>query len=54
MTATKLVFKGLWQRTTAMITCLLAIVLGVTALVAIRSVTLFSEEEVARQMSALG
>jgi putative ABC transport system permease protein len=54
MTAKKLVFKELCQRPTAMITCLLAIVLGVTALVAIRSVTLFSEEEVAKQMTALG
>jgi putative ABC transport system permease protein len=37
-----------------MATCLLAIVLGVTALVAIRSVTIYSEKTVARQMSELG
>jgi putative ABC transport system permease protein len=37
-----------------MVTCLLAITLGVTALVAIRSVTFFSERAVAEQMEALG
>jgi putative ABC transport system permease protein len=37
-----------------MVTCLLSITLGVTALVAIRSVTIFSEQEVATQMEALG
>jgi putative ABC transport system permease protein len=37
-----------------MATCLLAITLGVAALVAIRSVTLFSERAVAIQMEALG
>jgi putative ABC transport system permease protein len=37
-----------------MATCLLAIMLGITALVAIRSVTVFSERAVAEQMSALG
>ena len=40
MTANKLIWKELWQRPTAMVTCLLAITLGVTALVAIRSVTI--------------
>jgi putative ABC transport system permease protein len=54
MTPSKLVWKELWQRPTAMATCLLAITLGVTALVAIRSVTLFSERAVAQQMEALG
>ena len=39
MTPTKLVWKELWQRPTAMITCLLAIMLGVTALVATRERT---------------
>ena len=37
-----------------MVTCLLSITLGVTALVAIRSVTIFSEQAVATQMEALG
>jgi putative ABC transport system permease protein len=54
MTANKLIWKELWQRPTAMATCLLAITLGITALVAIRSVTLFSERAVAHQMEALG
>ena len=53
MTPRKLVWKELWQRPTAMGTCLLAIMLGVTALVAIRSVTVYSEKTVARQMSEL-
>jgi putative ABC transport system permease protein len=54
MTPNKLIWKELWQRPTAMITCLLAIMLGVTALVAIRSVTVYSDMAVARQMSELG
>jgi putative ABC transport system permease protein len=54
MTANKLIWKELWQRPTAMVTCLLAITLGVTALVAIRSVTLYSERAVAQQMESLG
>jgi putative ABC transport system permease protein len=54
MTPNKLVWKELWQRPTAMITCLLAITLGVMALVAIRSVTVFSEHAVAEKLEALG
>ena len=54
MTPSKLIWKELWQRPTAMATCLLAIMLGVTALVAIRSVTVFSDRAVAKQMSELG
>jgi putative ABC transport system permease protein len=54
MTPQKLVWKELWQRPTAMVTCLLAISLGITALVAIRSVTIFSEKTVAKQMAELG
>ena len=54
MTPSKLIWKELWQRPTAMVTCLLAIMLGVTALVAIRSVTVYSEKAVAKQMSELG
>jgi putative ABC transport system permease protein len=54
MTPVKLVWKELWQRPTAMITCLLAICLGITALVAIRSVTVFSERAVAEKLEALG
>jgi putative ABC transport system permease protein len=54
MTPNKLIWKELRQRPTAMATCLLAITLGITAVVAIRSVTLFSERAVAEQMEALG
>jgi putative ABC transport system permease protein len=54
MTPNKLIWKELWQRPTAMITCLLAISLGITALVAIRSVTVFSERAVAEKLEALG
>ena len=54
MTPNKLIWKELWQRPTAMITCLLAITLGITALVAIRSVTVFSEQAVKQQLAALG
>ncbi len=54
MTPNKLIWKELWQRPTAMITCLLAITLGITALVAIRSVTVFSEQAVKEQLAALG
>jgi len=49
-----IVWKELWERPTAMITSLLAILLGVTALVAIRHVTVFSEREVAHQLETLG
>jgi putative ABC transport system permease protein len=54
MTLRKLIWKEIRQRPMAMATCLLAIVLGITALVAIRSVTVFSEQAVAKQMTALG
>jgi putative ABC transport system permease protein len=54
MTPNKLIWKEMWQRPTAMATCLLAIMLGVTAVVAIRSVSIFSEKTVAKQMSELG
>lgn len=54
MTPNRLIWKELRQRPTAMVTCLLAITLGVSALVAIRSVTVFSEQAVATQLEALG
>jgi putative ABC transport system permease protein len=54
MTPNKLIWKELWQRPTAMITCLLAISLGITALVAIRSVAVFSERAVSEKLEALG
>jgi putative ABC transport system permease protein len=49
-----IVWKELRERPTAMITGVLAILLGVTALVAIRHVTVFSEREVGRQLNMLG
>jgi len=49
-----LIRKELWERPVPMLTCLVAIVLGVTALVAIRTVTVFSEHAVARELDALG
>jgi putative ABC transport system permease protein len=54
MTPNKLIWKEIWQRPTAMVTCLMAIALGVTALVAIRSTTIFSERAVADQLESLG
>lgn len=54
MSPRKLIWKELWQRPTAMVTCLLAITLGVTALVAIRSITVSSERAVAQQLAELG
>ena len=54
MTPNKLIWKELWQRPTAMVTCLMAITLGVMALVAIRSTTVFSERAVSEQLEALG
>ncbi len=49
-----LIRKELWERPIPMLTCFLAILLGVTALVAIRTVTVFSESAVARELDALG
>lgn len=49
-----IVWKELWQRPTAMLASLLAILLGVAALVAIRHVTVFSQQEVGRQLDSLG
>jgi putative ABC transport system permease protein len=49
-----LIGKELGERPVPMLTCLLAIGLGVTALVAIRTVTVYSEQAVARELDALG
>ncbi len=49
-----LIGKELWERRVPMLTCLLAIGLGVTALVAVRTVTVHSELAVARELDALG
>src|SRR6188472_3451002 len=49
-----LVWREMRERPWAMLTSTLAILLGVTALVAIRHVTVFSEKEVGRKLEALG
>ena len=54
MTSRTLIWKELRERPTAMLTGLVTIALGVAALVAVRSVTYFSEQAVARELEALG
>jgi putative ABC transport system permease protein len=49
-----LIGKELSERPVPMLTCLLAILLGVTALVAVRTVTVYSELAVARELDSLG
>lgn len=49
-----LVWRELLERPTAMLTSVLAILLGVTALVAIRHITVFSEREVGEKLESLG
>tara|TARA_R110001592_G_scaffold125262_2_gene334940 strand:+ start:146794 stop:148005 length:1212 start_codon:yes stop_codon:yes gene_type:complete len=49
-----IIWKELRERPTALIASLLAIMLSVTALVAIRNVTIFSEKEVAGKLDKLG
>ncbi|MFN3157669.1 MAG: ABC transporter permease [Rubinisphaera brasiliensis] len=49
-----LIWKELWQRPTPMITSLLAVTLGVTALVAIQNITVSSERKIAGDMESLG
>ena len=49
-----LIWKELAERPTPMLTCLLAVLLGVTALVALRTVTVHSELAVARELDSLG
>lgn len=54
MTMRSIIWKELRERPTALIASLLAIMLSVTALVAIRNVTIFSEKEVAGKLDKLG
>src|SRR5690349_339136 len=49
-----LVWRELRERPGAMLTSTLAILLGVTALVAIRHVTVFSEAAIGKKLAALG
>ena len=54
MRLSTLIFKEMGERLVPMITCLLAILLGVAALVAIRTITHHSELAVASELDALG
>lgn len=49
-----MIWKELWQRPTAMLTSLLAVTLGVTAMVAIQNITVFSEKRIAGDLESLG
>lgn len=49
-----LIWKELWQRPTPMLTSLLAVTLGVTALVAIQHIAVSSEQKIAGEMESLG
>ncbi len=49
-----LILKELWQRPTPMLTSLVAVTLGVTALVAIQNITVYSEQKISNDMDALG
>lgn len=54
MKLTTLVRRELFERKSQLVTSLLAITLGITAMVAIRNLTVFSERAVARELDALG
>lgn len=54
MSLLKFIRKELFERPVPMLACLLSILLGVTALVAIRTVTIYSELAVMREMDSLG
>lgn len=54
MNLTKFIWKELSERPIPMLTCLVAIVLGITALVSIRTVTMYSELAVMRELDSLG
>ena len=49
-----LVWRELFERKSQMLTCFLAILLGITAVVAIKNVTFYSEKAVAREVDSLG
>ncbi len=54
MTISKLVLIELWKRKSQLITGLLAITLGISVIVAIQSVSIVSEQNVARNLDNLG
>ena len=49
-----LVWRELFERKSQMLTCFLAILLGITTVVAIKNVTFYSEKAVARELDSLG
>lgn len=49
-----MIWKELWQRPTPMLTSLIAVALGVTALVTIQNLTVFSERKISDDMASLG
>ena len=49
-----LVWRELFERKTQMLTCFLAIFVGITAVVALKNVTLYSQKAVAREVDSLG
>lgn len=49
-----LVWRELFERKSQMLTCFLAILLGITTVVAIKNITFYSEKAVAREMDSLG
>ena len=54
MTLRSLIWKELWQRPTPLLTSLLAVTLGVTALVAVQHLAVSSEKQIAGEMESLG
>ena len=49
-----LVWREIFERKNQLATSFLAIVLGITAIVAIKNVTFYSEKAVAKELDALG
>jgi putative ABC transport system permease protein len=49
-----LVWRELFERKNQMLTCFLAIFVGITAVVALKNVTLYSQKAVAREVDSLG
>jgi putative ABC transport system permease protein len=49
-----LVWREIFERKNQLVTSLLAILLGITAIVAIKNITFYSEKAVARELDALG
>ena len=49
-----LVWRELFERKSQMLTCFLAILLGITTVVAIKNVSFYSEKAVARELDSLG